>query len=169
MPMSRPALVVIAIILLLGLAGGAVIGWLYVTRDRVSLLTYRVQVSEETNMREVVAKEEKLLKSDEVLMPVIEALNLVERWGMDSEGEALAHMRTKLVVSEDRVRSGVRVIYRDRKQDRALEVLDKINEVFAVVRFEAIRSSGFPPLAPLKNQAGEGSDSVPGVPGAATP
>ena len=102
-------------------------------------------------------------------MPVIEALNLVERWGMDSEGEALAHMRTKLVVSEDRVRSGVRVIYRDRKQDRALEVLDKINEVFAVVRFEAIRSSGFPPLAPLKNQAGEGSDSVPGVPGAATP
>ena len=165
--MSRPVLSVIAVILILGLGGGAVLGWLYWTRDRVALLTYRVQLPEEISMREVVANEKKLLHSDEVLKPVIESLNLVEGWGMDSENEALEHMRAKLIVREDRVSSQVRVIYRDRKQERALDILNEINDVFSKVRSEAARRREFPQVIPMKKQ--EGLQEPDPVPEAATP
>ncbi|MBJ07397.1 MAG: hypothetical protein CMO40_09820 [Verrucomicrobiaceae bacterium] len=165
--MSRPVLSVIAVILILGLGGGAVLGWLYWTRDRVALLTYRVQLPEEISMREVVANEKKLLHSDEVLKPVIESLNLVEGWGMDSENEALEHMRAKLIVREDRVSSQVRVIYRDRKQERALDILNEINDVFSKVRSEAARRREFPQVIPMKKQ--EGPQEPDPVPEAATP
>ena len=165
--MSRPVLSVIAVILILGLGGGAVLGWLYWTRDRVALLTYRVQLPEEISMREVVANEKKLLHSDEVLKPVIESLNLVEGWGMDSENEALEHMRAKLIVREDRGSSQVRVIYRDRKQERALDILDEINDVFSKVRSEAARRREFPQVIPMKKQ--EGPQEPDPVPEAATP
>ena len=162
MTMSRPVLAVIAVILLLVLGGGATLGWMYLTRDRVALLTYRLELPEEINMREVVAHEKKRLHSEEVLKPVIESLDLVARWGMDSEGEALEHMRSKLIVKEDRVASQIRVIYRDRKQDRALEVLDEINEVFGKVRSEATRRSELPPVIPLQKEQGPGApDPVP--------
>ena len=90
------------------------------------------------------------------------SLDLVARWGMDSEGEALEYMRSKLIVKEDRVASQIRVIYRDRKQDRALEVLDEINEVFGKVRSEATRRSELPPVIPLQKEQGPGApDPVP--------
>mgnify|MGYP001456563564 CR=1 FL=1 len=146
MTMSRPVLAVIAVILLLGLGGGATLGWMYLTRDRVALLTYRLELPEEINMREVVAHEKKRLHSEEVLKPVIESLDLVARWGMDSEGEALEYMRSKLIVKEDRVASQIRVIYRDRKQQRALEILQEIRKVFTPVRIER---KDLPPLLPM--------------------
>ena len=36
------------------------------------------------------------MKSEEVLLPVIQNLELVSRWRLDSEGAALALMRSKL-------------------------------------------------------------------------
>ncbi|MEC8942790.1 MAG: hypothetical protein VYC95_08660, partial [Verrucomicrobiota bacterium] len=61
--MSRPVVVVIAVILLLGLVGGGILGWMFMSRDRVGVLNYQVQVEEGANMREVLAKEEEFLQS----------------------------------------------------------------------------------------------------------
>ena len=44
--MSRPVVVVIAVILLLGLVGGGILGWMFMSRDRVGVLNYQVQVEE---------------------------------------------------------------------------------------------------------------------------
>ncbi len=147
--MSRSVVIVIAVILLLGLVGGGILGWMAFTRDRVGILSYRVQVAEGVSMREVIEEEEKLMKSDQVLKEVIKNLGLIEQWRMDSEEEALAHMRSKLILREDRVAwGGVRVLYRDRRQDRALKVLQGIKDVFILVRHEAAGRTGLPALVP---------------------
>ncbi|MDP7654553.1 MAG: hypothetical protein QF706_00705 [Roseibacillus sp.] len=148
----RPVVIVIAVILLLGLVGGGILGWMYMSRDRVGVLNYRVQVGEEVNMREVIAKEEKFLESDQVLKQVIKNLSLIEGWRMDSEEEVLAHMRAKLIVKEDRMGALVRVIYRDRKQDRALEILQEIKKVFTPIRSEAVRRNELPALMPMDDE-----------------
>ena len=153
--MSRPVVVVIAVILLLGLVGGGILGWMFMSRDRVGVLNYQVQVEEGANMREVLAKEEEFLQSDQVLKQVIKNLSLIKRWRMDSEEEALSHMRTKLIVKEDRMGARVRVIYRDRKQNRALEILQEIKKVFTPIRSEAVRRNELPPLMPMDDEGAE--------------
>ncbi len=148
--MSRPVIIVIALLLLLGLAGGGILGWKYMTRDRVAVATYRIKLPEDMSMNQLITKEKEMMKSDEVLRPVLKTLDLVERWKLESEDEALARLRTKLKVQEDVVNDRVRVIYRDRNQDRALEILEEINKVFAKVRFEAARKMSMPPVIPLE-------------------
>lgn len=144
--MSRRVVIVIAVVLLFGLAVAGIVGWMWFTRDRVALLTYRIQLVEGVSMREVITREEKLMESEQVLEQVITNLNLVEEWRMDSRKEALAHMREKIIVSEDRIGGRVRVIYRDRKQQRALEILQEIRKVFTPVRVER---RDLPPLLPM--------------------
>ena len=112
-------------------------------------------------MWEVIEKEEKLMKSDQVLKQVIKNLGLIDQWRMDSEEEALAHMRSKLILKEDRLgedRLGVRVrvLYRDRKQARALEILQEIKKIFTPVRLEAVRKNELLPIAPRDAEASEG-------------
>ena len=144
--MSRRVVIVIGVVLLLGLAGAGTLGWMWFTRDRVALLTYRIQLAEGASMREVITREEELMESNQILEQVISNLNLVEGWRMDSREEALAHMREKIIVTEDRIGSRVRVIYRDRKQQRALEILQEIRKVFTPVRIER---KDLPPLLPM--------------------
>ena len=144
--MSRRVVIVIGVVLLLGLAGAGILGWMWFTRDRVALLTYRIQLVEGASMREVITREEELMESNQILEQVISNLNLVEGWRIDSREEALAHMREKIIVTEDRIGSRVRVIYRDRKQQRALEILQEIRKVFTPVRIER---KDLPPLLPM--------------------
>ena len=144
--MSRRVVIVIGVVLLLGLAGAGILGWMWFTRDRVALLTYRIQLVEGASMREVITREEELMESNQILEQVISNLNLVEGWRMNSREEALAHMREKIIVTEDRIGSRVRVIYRDRKQQRALEILQEIRKVFTPVRIER---KDLPPLLPM--------------------
>ena len=154
--MSRPVVTVIAVILLVGLVGSGVLGlWLVVTKDRVGILSYRVQLGEDVSLRGIVEKEEELIKSDRVLKQVIANLGLIDEWGMDSEEEALVHMRSKLILKEDRLSAGVRVLYRDRKQDRALRILQEIKEIFGPVRLEAVGRNELPPLVPETVQGSE--------------
>ena len=144
--MSRRVVIVIALVLLLGLSGAGILGWMWFTRDRVALLTYRIQLVEGSSMREVITREEKLMESDQILEQVITNLNLVEEWRMNSREEALVHMREKIIVTEDRIGGGVRVIYRDRKQQRAFEILQEIRKAFTPVRVER---RDLPPLLPM--------------------
>ena len=144
--MSRNVAIVIGVVLLLGLAGAATLGWMWFTRDRVALLTYRIQPVEGVSMQKVIEQEEKLMKSDEVLEDVIAKLNLVEEWRMNSKEEAMVHMREKIIVREDRIGGWVRVLFRDRKQKRAFEIREEFWKVFRPVRLER---RDLPPLLPV--------------------
>ena len=150
--MPKPVLAVIAVLLLLGLAGGGILGWMWMTRDRVAVATYRLKLEEGASMSQIIEQERELMQSEKVLKQVIEKLDLVKRWKFDSEEEAITHMQTKLKVRDDPGTDRVRVIYRDRNQDRALEVLEEVNKVFAKVRFEEARKNSMPPVIPLENK-----------------
>ena len=146
--MSRKGvLTAIVVCLLLALVGGGILGWMWISRDRAAVATYRVQSLPGESMVAIIAKETEMMKSEEVLKPVISNLDLVSRWKLDSDLEALARLRSKLTVKQDGNR--VRVIYRDRSQDRALEILKAINEGFAKVRNAATVRQTMPPVIPL--------------------
>ena len=144
--MSRRVIIAIVVVFALGLSGGGILGWMFLTRDRVALLSYRVGNVEGMSMQAVVTTEERLLESQAVLAEVIANLNLVQEWRMDSEEEAIAHMREKLIVREERIGSRIRVLYRDRKQERAFAVLKEIKKVFPPVRAAAVRRQELPPI-----------------------
>ncbi len=147
-PMSRPVIFVIAVVFILGLSGGGVLGWMFLSKDRVALLSYKVGKVEGMSMQAVVLREEKLLESEAILKKVIANLNLVDEWRMNSEEEAIAHMRKKLIVKEERIGSRIRVLYRDRKQDTAFAILKEIRIIFPQYRSEAVARNEVPPLEP---------------------
>ena len=163
--MSRPVLAVITVVFVLGLAGGGVLGWMFFNKDRVALLSYQVEKVDGMSMQSVVLNEEKLLESEEILKKVIASLNLVDDWGMASEAEAMAHMRKKLIVKEERIGSRIRVLYRDRKQERAFAILKEIRKIFPLYRSKAVERNELPPLVPESAEEGNGSSQVNPVPG----
>jgi len=116
-------------------------------------------------MQSVVLNEEKLLESEAILKKVIASLNLVDDWGMASEAEAMAHMRKKLIVKEERIGSRIRVLYRDRKQERAFAILKEIRTIFPLYRSKAVERNELPPLVPESAEEGNGSSQVNPVPG----
>lgn len=148
--MSRNAVIgAVVACLLLVVAAGAILGWMYFTRDRVAVASYRVEIPPEKSFSALIEQEEELIKSDEVLKPVLGELQLLEHWKLESEDEGLAHIRSKLTVKSDSMRTRVKVIYRDRNQERALAVLEAINKNFGKVRAEAAAARRVPPVVPL--------------------
>ena len=110
-------------------------------------------------MEAVVVGEENLLESEAVLEKVIANLDLVDEWGMDSKQEAIAHMQEKLIVKEERIGSRIRVLYRDRKQERAYAILKEIKSVYPPFRAEAVEQMKLPPLLPAGGDvAGDSSN-----------
>ena len=157
--MSKPVVATIVVVFVLGLSGGCVVGWLFFTKDRVALLSYRVGKVEGMSMEAVVVGEENLLESEAVLEKVIANLDLVDEWGMDSKQEAIAHMQEKLIVKEERIGSRIRVLYRDRKQERAYAILKEIKSVYPPFRAEAVEKMKLPPLLPAGGDvAGDSSN-----------
>ncbi|NNM31184.1 MAG: hypothetical protein HKO57_16840, partial [Akkermansiaceae bacterium] len=82
------------------------------------------------NFSEAIKAERELMVSPSILKPIITDLDLVNRWGMETEDEALDHMREKLKMFPGSAPGRVRVIYRDRNQDRAMEILQAINKSY---------------------------------------
>ena len=149
--MSKKGVIsIIVVCLLLAIAGASVLGWMYLTHDRVAVATYKVQIPPGARMTDFISKEDEMMKSDAVLKPVVAKLDLVARWKLASEEEALARIRSKLIVEYYVPGDRVRVMYRDRSQDRALEVLESINEEFAKIRYEATKKKTMLPVVPAE-------------------
>jgi uncharacterized protein involved in exopolysaccharide biosynthesis len=149
--MSKKGVIsIIVVCLLLAIAGASVLGWMYLTKDQVAVTTYKVQVPPGARMTDFISKEDEMMKSDAVLKPVVAKLDLVARWKLASEEEALARIRSKLIVEYYVQGDRVRVMYRDRGQDRALEVLESINEEFAKIRYEATMKKTMLPVVPAE-------------------
>ena len=71
--MSRPVLAVITVVFVLGLSGGGVLGWMFFNKDRVALLSYKVEKVDGMSMQSVVLNEEKLLESEAILKKVCDS------------------------------------------------------------------------------------------------
>ena len=133
--MNRRALfIAIAVIGLIGAVGAAAVAVKWFTRDRVAMGTYRMQGAPGMSFQEAIDAERELMVSESMLKPIIADLDLVNRWKLNTEEEALAHMREKLKMFEGQTPGMVRVIYRDKKQDRAMEVLQAINKSYVEVK-----------------------------------
>ena len=165
-PMSRPVIAVIILVIVLGLAGGGILGWMFLNKDRVALLSYQVEKVDGLSMHKVVLIEEKLLESDAILKKVIANLNLVDEWRMNSEAQAMAHLRKKLIVKEERIGSRIRVLYRDKKQERAFAILKEIKTIYPTYRSEAVERNELPPIAPVSDEGANGSSPANPVPNA---
>jgi hypothetical protein len=149
--MSKKGVIsIIVVCLLLASTGAGVLGWMYFTRDRVAVATYKVQVPTGAKMTDFISQEDELMKSDAVLKPVVAKLDLVARWKLASEEEALERIRSKLIVEYYVQGDRVRVMYRDRSQDRALEILESINEEFAKIRYEEAKKKTMLPVVPVE-------------------
>jgi hypothetical protein len=151
--MSRNLIGAIVVCLLLCFAGAAILGWMWISRDRAAVASYRVILPEGARMEALVEKEAELMRSDAVLKPIIAELDLVTRWKLDKEEDALTRLRAKIKVKPGSVEDRVKVVYRDRSQKRALEILRSINRQFAVLRHEAAMRGDLPPVAPLERPA----------------
>ena len=82
----------------------------------------------------------------------------------------MAHMRKKLIVKEERIGSRIRVLYRDRKQERAFAILKEIRKIFPLYRSKAVERNELPPLVPESAEEGNGSSQVnPGTPPSTPP
>ncbi len=162
--MSRPVIAVIILVIFLGLAGGGILGWMFLNKDRVALLSYQVEKVDGLSMQGVVATEEKLLESEAILKKVIANLNLVDEWRMNSEAEAMAHLRKKLIVKEERIGSRIRVLYRDKKQERAFAILKEIKAIYPTYRSQAVERNELPPIVPVSAEEANRSSSVDPVP-----
>ncbi|MDA0766694.1 MAG: hypothetical protein O3A87_06225 [Verrucomicrobia bacterium] len=132
----RTILIAIAIVMLIGLGGVGYIGWRWQTRHDGAAGNYRISLPEGVTMRQVVESERTLLVSDELLKGVIADLGLVEHWGMESEEEALAHMRKKLIVKPGKEEDRMMVLYLDRNKALAGEVLRAINDRYVTIKKE---------------------------------
>jgi len=80
---------------------------------------------------EGVAKVEEVMESDQVIRPVVQELELVGRFKVQSEDEAVALVREKLSLKAMDEAGRVRVMYRDRNYKQALEILKAIHAKFA--------------------------------------
>lgn len=147
---SQTGLRIISVCLLLAVLGGAVLFWMYYTRDRVAVATYRLVVPEGSAIADLIPAEAELMRSPEVLQPVAEDLDLAERWKLDSDQEAIAHLKGKLTIKSGSYPDRVKVVYRDRSQKRALEILKALNRRFGALRLEAVERGELPPMAPLE-------------------
>ena len=74
------------------------------------------------------------LASDDLLKGVIADLGLVEHWGMESEEEALAHMRKKLIVKPGKEEDRMMVLYLDRNKALAQEILQAISDRYVEIK-----------------------------------
>ena len=137
---------VLAVCLALGLLGAGALGWIYFSRDRgVAVLNFAVEPGETFGMSEVVKKERELLMTDEVLKPVVSKLDLVQRWEMKSEEEALARLREKVTVKRDGNR--VVFVYRDRSQERAMDIMGALRIEYLTRRQVEVEAGNLPPLS----------------------
>lgn len=148
--MSKKAVVTaIAVSLFLVFLAVGVLGWAWVNRERAAVASYRIEVPADARVADLVVKETELMMSREVLQPVIGELDLLSRWKLQTEEEALERLRSKLTVKAGSLADRVRVVYRDRNQERALEILAAINRRFVAARREASREGDLPPVVPV--------------------
>lgn len=130
----RTILLTLGIVLIVGLAGASYVGWRWYSKDRVAVGTYRLDLAEGVTMAQVAEMERVHMASDDLLRSVIAQLDLMSYWKFSSEEEALAHMRAKLVIRPGKEDDALIVIYRDRSEKMALDILRAISDEYLVVK-----------------------------------
>lgn len=132
--------------MVLGISGGSYVAWRWFTRDQPAVGVYRMEFPDGLAFEEGVARVEEVMESDQVMKKVVQDLDLVTRFKLESEDEAVARLREKLSLKSMGEAGRVRVMYRDRSFQQALEILKAIHGEFAKSR--AARAVLRPPEEP---------------------
>lgn len=165
---KNAVLIIVAVCFGLAVVGAGIVGWLWFTRDRVAVASFRVKLEEGQTVSGIIQKEESIIKSDQVLKPLVERHDLVNHWDLGGEEEVLGHLRSKLTIKSGGRSDEVKIVFRDRDQDFAKEVLESINFNFLVERGKQAKKLGLPEMvspegdeepagAPTENPAPAGS------------
>ena len=130
--MSKRTLVIIALLVcvVLGIGAGGYVGWRWFTRDHPAVGVYRMEFPEGMAFDEGVAKVGEVMESEQVMRAVVRDLDLVNRFGLKTEDDAVARVREKLTLRALGDSLRVRVMYRDRDQNQSLEILKAIHAEF---------------------------------------
>lgn len=155
---KKAVIIIVAICFGLAVVGVGVVGWLWFTRDRVAVASFRVKLVEEgQTVSGILKKEESVMKSDEVLKPIIGKFDLVAHWELGGEEEALDHLRSKLTIKAGGLSDEVKIVFRDRDQEFAKDVLESINFNFLLERRKRAQKLGLPDMLPREGEPEPGS------------
>jgi len=130
----RTILITLVIVTLIGMSGMGYLGWRWQTRHDGAGGSYRISLPEGVTIQQAVETERSQLVADNLLKGVIADLGLVEHWGMESEVEALAHMRKKLIVKPGKEEDRMMVLYLDRNKALAQEILQAISDRYVEIK-----------------------------------
>ena len=146
---KRVIIIALLICVILGLGGGSYVAWRWFTRDQPAVGVYKMEFPDGMDFVEGVAKVEEVMESDPVIRPVVQELDLVGRFKLQNEDEAIALVREKLSLRPLHDGKRVRVMYRDRNFKQALEILKAIHAEFAKSRAaQAVLRPADPPPPP---------------------
>ena len=67
-------------------------------------------------------------------------------------------------MKEERIGSRIRVLYRDKKQERAFAILKEIKAIYPTYRSQAVERNELPPIVPVSAEEANRSSSVDPVP-----
>jgi hypothetical protein len=130
----RTILIIVWVIMLVGVTVVSYGGYRYFTKRKPAVGTYRLSIPEGVEMKDVLKSEEALMENDELLKGVINDLDLTSHWGHDSEEESLRHMRENLILQGGGEKNKLRVVYLDRNQQMAFNILKAISDRYVEVK-----------------------------------
>ena len=120
--------------LALGAGAAGYVGYRLYMRNHPAVGVYRMEFPEGVDFKEGVAEIEKVLESDYAVREVVQSLDLVSRFKLDSEEEAIERVREKLLVRPAKSPGRVTVMYLDRSNELALEILKGLHAEFVKTR-----------------------------------
>jgi hypothetical protein len=147
---KRVIIIALLICVILGIGGGGYVAWRWFTRDQPAVGVYKMEFPDGMDFAEGVAKVGEVMESDPVIRPVVQELDLVGRFKLQNEEEAIARVREKLSLKSLGAGGRVRVMYRDRNFKQALEILKAIHAEFVKSRAaQAVLRAADPPAPPV--------------------
>lgn len=127
---KRVIIIALLICVVLGIGGGSYVAWRWFTRDQPAMGIYRMEFPEGMAFDEGVEKVGEVMESEQVMKRVVQDLDLVSRFKVKTEDEAVERVREKLSLKGLGDADRVRVMYRDRNPRQALEILKAIHAEF---------------------------------------
>ncbi len=128
--MSKRGIIIGVVICLVVVAPVGAFGYLWFTKNHPAVGVYTMEFPKGTSFKEGLAQMELVMESDKAVRQVVQELDLVARYKLASEDEAVARVRERLRMNKGEVAGRVRIIYLDRKQEFAQEILEALHQEF---------------------------------------
>lgn len=133
--MSKRTIVIgLVICLVLGGAAAGYLGYRLYMKNHPAVGMYTMEFPAGTRFKDGIKEIEKVMESDLAMERVVADLDLMNRFKVASDDEAKALVRERLLLQQGKGPGQVHVIYLDRKNEVAMEILQAIHEQFVRTR-----------------------------------